>query len=106
MKEYDKIVRDKIPNIIRNSGKECEVETVSDAIALEYLYKKLIEEVNEFFESMDIEEIIDVMEVLFAIGSKRGYENYELLELMMTKRHKNGGFNDNIILKKVYNSNK
>ena len=41
MKIYDKLVRDRIPEIIENSGNHCEVEVVSDEIALEYLYKKL-----------------------------------------------------------------
>ena len=41
MKVYDKLVRDRIPEIIGESGKKCEVEVVSNEIALEYLYKKL-----------------------------------------------------------------
>ena len=47
MKIFDKLVRDRIPEIIENSGNYCEVEVVSDEVALEYLYKKLQEEVDE-----------------------------------------------------------
>ena len=50
MKIYDKLVRDRIPEIIENSGNHCEVEVVNDEIALEYLYKKLNEEVTELLE--------------------------------------------------------
>ena len=41
MKAFDKLVRDRIPEIIKSSGNHCEVEIVSDEVALEYLYKKL-----------------------------------------------------------------
>ena len=41
MQVYDKLVRDRIPEIIEKSGNHCEIEVVSDKIALEYLYKKL-----------------------------------------------------------------
>ena len=48
MISYDKLVRDKIPEIIEASGKSCDVEIVSNEVALEYLYKKLNEEEKEY----------------------------------------------------------
>ena len=102
MKIYDKLVRDKIPEIIENSGNHCEVEIVSDEVALEYLYKKLNEEVEELLEDKNLEEIADVVEVLFAIGKKYGYSEKDILNKRSEKRKKSGGFEDNIILKKTW----
>ena len=102
MKEYDKIVRDNIPTIIGNSGSKCEIEIVSDEEALSYLYMKLTEEVNEFFESKDIYEIADVIEVLYAICDKMKISRVTLERARQQKENKNGGFENNIILKKVY----
>ena len=102
MKIYDKLVRDRIPEIIENSGNHCEVEVVSDEIALEYLYKKLNEEVGELLEDKNLEEIADVVEVLFAIGKKYGYSEEDILSKRCKKREKSGGFEDNIILKKTW----
>ena len=102
MKIYDKLVRDRIPEIIENSGNHCEVEVVSDEVALEYLYKKLNEEVEELLEDKNLEEIADVMEVLFAIGNKYGYSEKDILSKRWEKREKSGGFDDNIILKKAW----
>ena len=102
MKEYDKIVRDNIPTIIGNSGSKCEVEIVSDEEALSYLYMKLTEEVNEFLESKDIYEIADVIEVLYAICDKMKISRVTLERARRQKENKNGGFENNIILKKVY----
>ena len=99
MKIYDKLVRDRIPEIIENSGNHCEVEVVSDEVALEYLYKKLNEEV---LEDKNLEEIADVIEVLFAIGKKYGYSENDILNRRKDKKSKSGGFEDNIILKKTW----
>ena len=102
MEEYNKIVRDNIPTIIENSGNKCETEIVSDEEALLYLYKKLTEEVNEFLESKDIHEIADVMEVLYAICDKMKITRAMLETIRQQKENENGGFENNIILKKVY----
>ena len=102
MKIYDKLVRDRIPEIIENSGNHCEVEVVSDDVALEYLYKKLQEEVDELLTDKNLEEIADVIEVLFAIGEKYGYSEEDILNKRTEKKAKSGGFKDNIILRKTW----
>ncbi|MCU9814477.1 nucleoside triphosphate pyrophosphohydrolase [Paraclostridium sp. AKS73] len=102
MKVYDKLVRDRIPEIIESSGNKCEIEVVSDEIALEYLYKKLNEEVSELLEDKNLDEIADVMEVLFAIGSKYGYSEEDVLNRRNEKKDARGGFKDNLILNKTW----
>lgn len=102
MKVYDKLVRDRIPEIIEASGSSCEVEKVCDDVALEYLYKKLNEEVCELLEDKNLDEIADVMEVLFAIGEKYGYSESEVLGRRNEKKLERGGFKDNLVLKKTY----
>lgn len=102
MKVYDKLVRDRIPEIIEKSGKKCDVEVVSDKVALEYLYMKLEEETKELLEDKNLEEIADVMEVLFAIADKYGYSEEDVLNKRNEKKDERGGFNNNLILKNVY----
>jgi len=102
MKIYDKLVRDRIPEIIENSGNHCEIEVVNDEVALEYLYKKLQEEVDELVEDKNLEEIADVVEVLFAIAGKYGYSVEDILNRRNEKKTKSGGFDKNIILKKTW----
>ena len=102
MKVYDKLVRDRIPEIIEASGSKCEFEVVSDEIALEYLYKKLNEEVNELIEDKNLDEIADVMEVIFAIAGKYGYSENDVLDRRNEKKNARGGFENNIVLKKTY----
>lgn len=102
MKVYDKLVRDRIPEIIEASGKKCDIEVVSDEIALEYLYKKLNEEVSELLEDKNLDEIADCLEVLFAIGKKYGYSEKDLVDRRNEKKNSRGGFEKNIVLKKTY----
>ncbi|MVO73642.1 phosphoribosyl-ATP pyrophosphohydrolase [Paeniclostridium sordellii] len=99
MKVYDKLVRDRIPEIIEASGNKCEIEVVSDEVALEYLYKKLNEEVGELLEDKNLDEIADCLEVLFAIGAKYGYSEDEVLGRRNEKKLERGGFKDNLVLK-------
>ena len=101
MKIYDKLVRDRIPEIIEASGKKCDIEVVSDEIALEYLYKKLNEEVSELLEDKNLDEIADCLEVLFAIGKKYGYSEEDVLNRRNEKKDARGGFEDNLVLKFV-----
>ena len=99
MKVYDKLIRDRIPEIIEGSGKSCEVVKVSDEVAIEYLYKKLNEEVCELLEDKNLDEIADCLEVLFAIGKKYGYSEDEVLGRRNEKKDARGGFDDNLVLK-------
>lgn len=102
MKIYDKLVRDRIPEIIEASGNKCEIEVVSDEVALEYLYKKLNEEVGELLEDKNLDEIADCLEVLFAIAAKYGYSEDEVLGRRNEKKLNRGGFEDNLILRKTW----
>ena len=60
MIEYNKLIRDKIPEIIESSGKKCDIEVLNDEQYLEYLNKKIMEEVKEYLESGEIEELADL----------------------------------------------
>ena len=99
MKEYDKLVRDKIPEIIERDGRAYGTEAVSGDELLSYLDRKLDEEVAEFRESLDPEELADVMEVLFSLASRLGISEEELIGIRERKRAERGGFEKGIVLK-------
>ncbi|MDU2994661.1 MAG: nucleoside triphosphate pyrophosphohydrolase [Clostridium sp.] len=101
MKEYNKLVRDKIPEIIRTDGKECEIRVAQGKEKYELLEKKLMEEVNEFLEDKNLEELADVMEVLFGLAREIGYSEEDLLRKREEKKRERGGFEEGIILKGV-----
>ncbi len=99
MKTYDKLVRDLIPEIIETSGKTATIEVVNNEVAFDYLLKKLDEEVSEFKTDQNLEELADVMEVLFGLAHKLGYSEQDLLTKRQEKKQARGGFEKNIILK-------
>lgn len=96
---YDKLVRDLIPEIIETSGKTATIEIVNNEVAFDYLLKKLDEEVSEFKTDQNLEELADVMEVLFGLAHKLGYSDQDLLTKRQEKKQARGGFEKNIILK-------
>lgn len=101
MKEYNKLVRDKIPEIIRADGKECEFRVAEGKEKYDLLEKKLMEEVNEFLEDKNLEELADVMEVLFGLANELGYSEEDLTRKREEKKSERGGFKDRIVLKGV-----
>lgn len=101
MKEYNKLVRDLIPNIIENSGHIPYIRILNDEEYLEYLNKKLIEEHHEYQEKYDINELADLEEVLLAIVKARGYTIEEFNEIRLAKQKANGSFEKRILLEKV-----
>lgn len=91
-----KLVRDRIPEIIKKAGKKPIVEILSKEDYLVELDKKLNEEVAEYQEDKSIEEMADVLEVLFLICEARGYSVEELVRVRDSKREERGGFRDRI----------
>lgn len=103
MKEivYNKLVRDKIPEIIESDGKTCEIEILSDGKYLEMIDAKLDEELAEYHKDQNLEELADLLEVIQAAAVARGYSVEELEALRAKKAEKRGGFHERILLKKV-----
>ena len=103
MKEiiYEKLVRNKIPEIIEKSGKQCEIEILSDEKYLEMIDKKLDEELMEYHKDKNIEELADLLEVVYAATTARGYSIEDLEKVRSEKAEKRGGFDKKILLKKV-----
>lgn len=98
-KTHNKLVRDKIPEIIQAKGESCTTMILNDKHYLMCLDSKLNEEVNEYQESKSIEEIADILEVLMAIAKARGYSWNDVLKTQLMKRTERGGFDHRVFLK-------
>lgn len=101
MKKYNKLVRDKIPDIIKTSGLIPTMHTATDEEYTDALAKKLIEEANEFKESGETEELVDILEVIDAICAFKSINHNKLRQIQITKAQKRGSFSQKIILEKV-----
>ena len=102
MKTYNKLVRDKIPEIIEADGKKCDVEIALKEEHYELLKKKLIEETDEFLEDENLEELADVMEVIISLAESLGYKEKDLLDKREEKKEEKGGFKKGVVLREVY----
>lgn len=99
--KYDKLVRDKIPEIIRSKG---ETPVVHIADTKEYLAKlkiKLTEEVTEFLRDENVEELADILEVVYALGGRLGTSATRLEALRKKKADERGGFEQGIVLEET-----
>ena len=71
--KYNKLVRDRIPEIIEASGKTCVTEILSDEAYLRMVDAKLDEMLGEYHCDQTIEVLADSLEVIYAAAMARGY---------------------------------
>ncbi len=101
MKQYNKLVRDKIPEIIEKTGRIVEYEVLTNDEYIAALDEKLDEEVAEYKEARNLEELADIMEVLYALCESHGCSIEELEQIRRKKSEERGAFKDKIYLKSV-----
>lgn len=100
-KPYNKLVRDKIPEIIRSHGETPNTRILNETEYMQELIKKLREEVAEFEAEPSIEELADVKEVMIAIREAMGLRAGELEDVRRQKAQSRGRFKKRIYLKSV-----
>ena len=95
---HNKAIRDKIPEIIKESGKNCNVKKLDNSEFLIRLEKKLVEELEEYQESKNVEELADILEVIYRISELKGEVSDELDKIRQKKAEQRGKFDDNLFL--------
>lgn len=99
--KYDKLVRSRIPEIIEKDGKVAVTRILDDEEYKIYLEKKLDEEVAEFHESKELEEIADILDVVFALGHAYGYSTDAIFSKRLSKLAERGHFGKKILLEEI-----
>ena len=109
-KVFNKLVRDKIPEIIKNNGDIPEIEILDDLAYSKMLEKKLLEECEELITANDeaskIEELADILEVLHAIANTLDITMNEIEEARLSKQKKRGAFEKRLLLKSTVSKSK
>ena len=95
---YNKLVRDKIPDIIRAAGETPNIRILEREEYLAHLEEKLDEEVGEYHRDQNLEELADILEVVFALAQAMGCTKEKLMEVYRKKHDARGGFEQRIFL--------
>ncbi len=95
---YNKLVRDNIPQIIEQKGGKAETRILSDEDYHKFLEAKLDEEVGEYHQEKNAEELADILEVVYALASSVGCTREELEGIYQQKHNVRGGFEKKILL--------
>ena len=98
---YNKLVRDKIPEIIHADGKECEFYVASDTEYCDKLYEKIIEELNEFRDNPCYEEAADIWEAFSSLCRLHSLEFAEVVKIAYFKSQSRGSFRNKLVLSSV-----
>ena len=103
--EMNKLVRDKIPDIIRKNGDIPFYHTLNEEEYISAIKTKMAEEYQEILDAKTkeetLEECADLLELLFALTTANGYQEEDLLNARVLKREKRGGFDKRIFLEKT-----
>lgn len=98
MTEYNKLVRDRIPEMIRSQGEIPNIRILEDVEYIRYLEAKLDEEVGEYHRDKNVEELADILEVVFALAEATDCSREELMTIYQKKHDARGGFDKRIFL--------
>lgn len=98
---HNKLVRDRIPEIVASAGKQAVTRVLSEEEYIAELDRKLDEECAEYHADRSLEELADVLEVLYAIAAARGHTVEELEQVRAAKAEKRGAFADRVFFEKV-----
>lgn len=96
--EFNKLVRDRIPAIIEAGGERPVTRILNDEEYLRCLEQKLDEETAEYHEGKNLEELADILEVVYALAEAGGHSREELLSVYEKKHEARGGFADRVFL--------
>ena len=97
-RQYNKLVRDNIPKIIRQSGSKCKVRKVSGNTKLKYLIAKVREELKEFEDDYSIDELADLGSVFNGIMDHMNFKLKDVNNIMEQKDDRNGTFDKGYVL--------
>lgn len=98
---YNKLVRDYIPDIIREQGETPVIRTLEDGEYEACLQKKLREEVEEFIAESNLDELSDILETLEALANFHGWTDGEIQKTRRDKAEARGAFRERVFLEKV-----
>ena len=101
MKIYNKLVRDKITDIIAVDGRIAKYRILDDNEYRQELNKKLQEEVKEYLEDNNIEELADIVEVIYGILNSMDVSIKEFEKIRINKKEKRGAFEKKISLEEA-----
>jgi predicted house-cleaning noncanonical NTP pyrophosphatase (MazG superfamily) len=97
----NKLVRDKIPEIIEKSGKKAIFQKLDDEAYKKFLDEKLGEELQEYLDSDSVEELADLVEVIYSILKYRHIEIKDFHGMQKKKAEERGAFEKRLLLKEV-----
>jgi len=101
IKKHNKLIRDRIPEVLERKGVKYKTHVAGSDEYKEKLIEKLKEEVDEFSEDRNEEELADVLEVVEAIIGGLGFSRQNVERLKEKKLIERGGFNDRLILEEA-----
>ena len=101
MKVYNKLVRDKITDIIEADGRMAKYRILDNNEYRKELNSKLQEEVKEYLDDNNVEELADIVEVIYGILNSMDVTIDEFEKVRIKKQEERGAFNKRFYLEEA-----
>ena len=105
MTDLNKLVRDKVPSLVTKDGGSYSLKLLSPLEHQHEITKKMFEELNEYNEatskSKAIEELVDIVELIYAAVQLHDLSIDEFEAIRLAKKQKKGGFEKGIYLHNI-----
>ena len=98
---YGRLVRDRVPQLIEESGGTATTRVLDESGYREALLDKIIDEVEEFRVTGNEEEIADIFELLDCLTELKGFEPMHIDYVKLIKREARGSYRERILLEEV-----
>ncbi|MCL5419816.1 MAG: nucleoside triphosphate pyrophosphohydrolase [Candidatus Marsarchaeota archaeon] len=99
--KYNKLIRDRLPEIMKREGKAVKTHRADDSEYIQKLKAKLVEEAAEYSRDENVEELADLMEVIYAVLAFKGVGRDAVEEMRRRKEVERGGFSGRLVLEEV-----
>ncbi len=96
--DYNKLVRDKIPQIIKDSGRTCDFKVLDNLEMKEALKEKLIEKAQVFSDKPSEDELSDIYELLDTIVESYDFEPLHIDYLKLRNKENKGSYSSRTYL--------
>lgn len=104
-KDYNKLVRDKMPSIIQSDGYGASYRILNDEEFIAALKAKIVEEADEVLSATDLEslceEIADILTVIHTLTWHLEIHD-DVMDAYRAKKDERGGFDRKLFLEKIY----
>ena len=100
-KMMNRVVRDEVPSIMKRNGTEVYCRKLDEMEMVFYLENELQHTIHNYMQSKDYEDLVDILEIVYALGERQGISKEELERTRAIKTIAKGSYKMNYFVEYI-----